>query len=309
MRRSIGTAAAVLALTAALVRADDTADKAAARKQAAEAAWTTAGAGEFSTLETDHLLIYAPKDWDKRLKGLGTLLEKQYAQAKSALGYDDKTDPLPAKATVFIFAEREPFAAFVRRVDKQRLDSDDAASFNAEDDALHVAAGPARAKSDLGQEGEAAEQLAALMLARKAGLKTILPGWLSDGFGRATYYHAVGGPKTGADRREAAAWAAKGSAKDVWNGNIDADKSVVLEGSLADYFAYGPGAGKFGELLKGFMPEENVARQTTEHALDAAGLTPDRIEKSWKSLGRGGEVISRRFPPAPRPGRPHLQRY
>ena len=57
---------------------------------------------------------------------------------------------------------------------------------------------------------------------------------------------------------------------------------MVLEGSLADYFAYGPGASKFVELLKGFMPEENVDRQTTEHALDAAGLTPDRIEKSWK---------------------------
>ena len=81
-------------------------------------------------METDHLLIYAPKDWDKRLKDLGTLLEKQYDQAKSALGYDDKTDPFPAKATVFVFGEREQFTAFVRRVDKQRLDSDDAASFN-----------------------------------------------------------------------------------------------------------------------------------------------------------------------------------
>ncbi len=283
MRRSIGVAAAVLALTAALVRADDPADKTAARKQTAEAAWTTAGAGDFATWETDHLLIYAPKDWGKRLKELGTLLEKQYAQAKSALGYDDKTDPLPAKATVFIFAERDHFTAFVRRVDKQRLDSDDAAAFNAEDDALHVAAGPARSKADLGQEGEAAEQLAALMLARKAGLKTILPGWLSDGFGRATYYHAAGGPKTASDRREVAAWSAKGSAKDIWNGAIDAEKASALEGSLADYFAYGPASSKFAELLKGFTPEENVARQTTEHALDAAGLTPDRIEKSWKT--------------------------
>ncbi len=283
MRGSIGAAAAVVALTAALVRADDPADKAAERKKAVEAAWTMAGAGDFSAVETDHLLIYGPKDWDKRLKDLGPLLEKQYAQAKTALGYDDKTDPLPAKAAVYIFADREPFTAFVRRVDKQRLDSDDAASFNAEDDALHVAAGPPRLKSDLGQEGEAAEQLASLLLARKAGLKTIVAGWLSEGFGRATYYRAVGGPKTAADRREAASWAAKGSAKDIWNGNLDAEKAAALEASLADYFAYGPGAGKFADLLKGFAPEENVLKKTTEQALDAAGLTPDRVEKSWKS--------------------------
>jgi hypothetical protein len=283
MRRSIGVAATVLALTAAAVRADEAAEQTAARKKAAEEAWAVVGAGEFSTLETDHLLIYAPKDWDKRLKDLGALVEKHYQQAKSALGYDDKTDPLPAKAAVFLFAERDQFGAYVRRVEKRRLESDDSASFNAEDDALRVAVGPSRSKSDLPPEGQAGEQLAALLLARKAGLKTILPGWLSDGFGRATYYHAVGGSRAASDRKDTAAWAAKGSAHDVWNGNIDAEKAAALQGSLVDYFAYGPASNKFTELLKGFMPEDNVEKQTTEHALEAAGLTADRVEKSWKA--------------------------
>jgi hypothetical protein len=287
MRRYWGAAAAVLALSAAMCRADDPAekpaDKTAERKKTAEAAWAVVEAGDFSTLETDHLLIYAPKDWDKRLKALGPQLEKVLTQAKTALGYDDKTDPLPGKALVFLFAEREQFGAFIRRVQKRRLEADLSADYAAEDDALHVVAGPKRIMSDLGQEGQAAEQLASMLLARKAGLKTLLPGWLSEGFGRATFYHAVGGPSTGADRRVAGGWAAKGAAKDIWNGTIDAEKAAALQGSLADYFAYGPGASKFTALLKGFAPEENVEKKTTEQALEAADLKWDRVDKAWKS--------------------------
>jgi len=283
MRWGIGLAAVVLGLTAAGVRADEAADKAAERKMAAEAAWAAVGAGDFATLETDHVLIYVPKEWEKRLKDMGALLEKQYATAKTALGSDDKADPLPAKVTVFVLPDRDQFAAFVRRVEKRRLESDDSAIFDAADDALRVGVGPARSKGDLDPDGQAAEQLAALLLARKAGLKTALPGWLSDGFGRATFYHSVGGPRTAADRRAASTWAAKGSAKDIWNGSIDAEKAAALQGSLADYFAYGPGAGKFPELLKGFAPEENVLKKTTGQALEAAGWTADRVEKSWKA--------------------------
>jgi hypothetical protein len=283
MQRIIGTAAVILALTAVAGRADEAADKAAARKKTAEEAWALVGAGDFSTLETDHLLIYAPKDWEKRLKDVGALLEKHLTQAKGALGYDDKTDPLPAKVLVFIFAERDHFAAFVRRVEKRRLEADDSAAFAAEDDVLNVVVGPPRSKSDLGQEGQAGEGLASLLLARKAGLKTLLPGWLSEGFGRATYYHAAGGPRAGADRRDAGSWASKGSAKDIWNGAIDADKASALQGSLADYFAYGPGAGKFAGLLKGFAPEENVEKKTTEQALDSVDLKWERVDKGWKT--------------------------
>ncbi len=271
-------------MDAALARADDPADKSAERKKAAEAAWAAAGAGDFATVETDHLLIYGPKDWEKHLKDLGTLLEKQYAQAKSALGYDDKTDPFPAKAVVFVFDGLEQFAAFVRRVEKRRLDSDETATFNGRATTPCTwRSGRRRPRTTSGQEGEAAQQLAGMMLAKKAGTKVPLPAWLTDGFGRATYYHAVGGAKTAADRRAAATWAAKGNVKDVWTGATDAEKAAALQGSLADYLAYGPASGKFLALLKGFQPEENGEKQTTEHALDAAGLTPERVEKSWKA--------------------------
>ncbi len=116
MQRIIG-AAAILILAAGMLRADDAANKTAARKKAAEAAWAEAGAGDFSHLETTHLLIYAPKDWEKRLKDLGKSLEKHFDQAVGALGFDEKAGPLPVKATVFVFADRVHFGAFVRRVE------------------------------------------------------------------------------------------------------------------------------------------------------------------------------------------------
>ena len=282
MRRIIG-AATIMIWTACLVHADDAADKTSARKKTAEAAWTAAEAGDFSHLETTHLLIYAPKDWQKRLKDLGTLLEKHYDQAKGALAFDNKKDAMPAKATVFLFANREHFGAFVRRVEKRRLESGDTASYDASDDALHVAVGPPRSKTDLNTEGQAGEQLAELLLARKAGLKTILPGWLVEGFGRATYYHALGGAKTTADRQKAAAWSAKVYAKDVWTGAVDAEAAPALQGSMTDYLAYGPGSSKFSAFLKGFLPEDNVEKKTTEQALDSAGFTVDQLERAWKS--------------------------
>jgi hypothetical protein len=285
MRRIVG-AAALLILTAGLVQGDDAADKTAARKKAAEAAWTAAEAGEFSHLETTHLLIYAPKDWQNRLKDLGTLLEKYYEKATAALSSPGKKETLPAKATVFIFADREHFGAFVRRVEKRRLEPDDTASYDATDEALHVAVGPSQSKTDLNTEGQAGEQLAELLLARKAGIKTILPGWLVDGFGRATSYHAVGGPKTAADRQRASSWAARGYVKDIWTGAVDGEKLPALQGSLADYLAYGRGASKFSALLTGFAPEDNMAKKTTEQALEAAEIKPEQLEKAWRSWTR-----------------------
>ena len=280
MRCSIG-AAAVLILWAGLAHADDPADKTPERKKAAEAAWETVGAGEFSTLETKHLLIYAPKDWEKRLKGLGTLLEKQYDQAKGALGYDDKTDPLPAKAVVYLFDERDHFAAFVRRVEKRRLDSDETACFSADDDALHAAVGPTPAKddwadgrprrgtvggSDAGPKGRDKSVSAGVADGRLRPGDVLPCGRRPEDDGRPPGGGGVGGE----GRRQ---------------GRLDRARPIrrALQGSLADYFAYGPASGKFLALVKGFEPEENVEKQTTEHALDAAGLTPERVEKSWKA--------------------------
>src|SRR5579871_183256 len=197
MRTFTGLVLAV-AVGGALARGADPAEDAKARvvqqKKKAEENWETAGAGDFAHLETKHLLLYAPQAAEKQLKGLGALLEKHYDLAWGALGFDEKKDELPGKVTVYLFTGREPFTAFLRRVEKRRVMPEDEGSYSAADDDLHAAAGPPR-KGAFPVEAMAGEQIAALLLARKAGKSTPLPSWLTSGFGRATYYRTAPGTR------------------------------------------------------------------------------------------------------------------
>src|SRR5437879_6177748 len=117
MRMSLTTSlAAAFFLITGTAWADETADKVAAQKKAAEENWAQLDAGESVHLETAHLLIYAPKSMEKKLKDLGATLEKHQEIARKALGYDEKTQPWPGKLTIYLFTEREVFTAFLRRV-------------------------------------------------------------------------------------------------------------------------------------------------------------------------------------------------
>ena len=83
MRKLTGTCLALALMVSATARADDdAAAKAAAQKKKAEANWEAVEAGPAAFLETAHLLIFVPKAQEKRLKELGTLLEKDYEVAR-----------------------------------------------------------------------------------------------------------------------------------------------------------------------------------------------------------------------------------
>jgi hypothetical protein len=259
----------------------ETAAKVAAQKKKAEANWQALEAGPAATLETKHLLIYAPKALEKRLKAAGPLLEKHYELAAAALGIDPKEGPWPGKLAVYLFPEREPFGAFVRRVEKQRLLPGQTTAYSAEGDEPHAAAMASKAGPPL--EGQAGSAVAQALLARKAGKDTPLPAWLVAGFGRATYYRAAPADRAVlAERRQARALSRTRGPADVWGDRLDAAEAEVLSGSLADFLAYGPGAPKFPAFVAGFKPEEDMQAKTAAQALGAAGLEPDRVTASWK---------------------------
>jgi hypothetical protein len=262
---------------------DDAAEKLAAQKKAAEANWEEAGAGKAAFVETDHLLIYAPASYEKRLKDIGATLEKQFEVARRPLGYE-KAEPWPGKAAVYLIPERDDFTKFVRRVQKRRIEADDAGSYWVEDDFPHAVGGPPRAKTDPPVEGQAGEQLAAALLARKAGAKVPLPGWFVSGFGRATFYRARPNDKiVGEERRKAALLVRKGhTAQEVWGSTLEAEDAPVLSASLADFLAYGPGQSKFVALVEAFRPGENEEKKTTEQALQGVMLMADRINTRWR---------------------------
>jgi hypothetical protein len=254
-----------------------------AQKKKAEERWIVIEGGPFAQLETRHLLIYAPEAFKPRLKDIGALLEKHVAVAQEALQGKEPAE-LPGKVTVYLLSTREQFASFVRRVEKRRLEAGESGSVKEADDWLHVAVSPAKDKKGWGVEAQAGQHLAMLLLMRQAGASAPLPDWLVSGFGRATHYRvAPQAPLVREERRQAARLSRKYGPADIWNGTPDAAEAGPLEGSLADFLAYGPGAALFPKLLAGFKLEENMTAKTTEQALKAAGLDSERVAAKWKS--------------------------
>jgi hypothetical protein len=263
--------------------ADEAADKLAAQKKNAEENWEALDVGAAAQVETAHLLVFAPKSFDKRIKDVGAALEKYYEQARKPLGYE-KEAPWPGKVAVYLIPEREDFTRFVRRVEKRRVETEDAGSHLADGDFPHAVGGPPRAKTDPGVEAQAGEQLATAMLVKKAGTKVPLPGWLLNGFGRATGYRTKPADKAVAEeRRKAAALVKKGhKADEIWGSTLEAEDAPLLEASLADFLAYGPGQSKFVALLEAFKPEENQEKKATGQALDGISLPADRLNTRWR---------------------------
>lgn len=290
MQKVTSVLLAALFLIVAAARADEKEDKKAARtakiaeqKKAAEANWETVEAGPSVIQETANLLVIAPKSMEKRIKDVGALLEKAHDQAKKALAFEATEEPYPGKITVYLFPGPDQFRAFVRRVEKRRLEGEEVGSHSATDELVHAAASPGKTPAELSVEAQGAAQVASVLLVRRAGVKTPVADWLVEGFGRATWYRVAPRDRTTVqDRQQAARQAVRRSAKDIYTGVVERLEAPALRGSLAEYLAYGPAAAKFSALLKGFEPEENVESKSTEQALEAAGLAWDRVDRGWK---------------------------
>jgi hypothetical protein len=279
-------AGTVLLTCLAGARADEAADKLEALKKKAQANWALLDAGEAVLHESAHLLLVAPKGLEKRLKEIDTLLEKSHGKAVEALGMNPKESPWPVKLTVYLVSEREHYTTFVRRVEKRRLEGGETGSFDADGDEPHAIGSPPRSRNDPGIEAQAAQQLAAALLQKKAGRKVLLPGWLVLGFGRATYAR-VNALDVGvrAERARAADLVVKQkrTAAQVWGGDLDGEESSVLGFSLSDYLAYGPGSGKFPAFVEAFKPDEGQEKKTTDQVLAALNIKGDKLDSAWKA--------------------------
>jgi hypothetical protein len=312
--RSFRRPAMLLALAVlGTANAADEAKSVDARKKQAEANWATVSDVPATQYESKHFLILAPEAMAKRLKSVGELLEKHHDKAKEVLKFeikDDSGEVLPGKVIVYLLGERDQFKAFVRRIEGRRLQPDETSSMQAADDKLHIVVAPPAQRGGTPVEAQAGEQAASLLLARRAGLRTPLPDWLVSGFGRATYYRAAPRDKAVvAERALAAKLSRKHGAEEIWDGKLAADEAAVLQASLVDFLAYGPGTRAFPKFVAGFAPEENRERKTTGQAFESAGLKPDRVASSWKTwaakanssrIVKPSEVKSiRRPPPSP----------
>jgi hypothetical protein len=281
--RWLALLAALTATMAAWGADDEKAMKIAVQKKAAAAAWALVEAGPMASTETKHLLVYAPKAMEKRLTAIGTLLEKYHDLAIGALAIKPE-EAYPGKITVFLLPKQELLPAFARRVEKRRPMSGETGSFSAKDETLHAVSVPGEAKA-IPVEARAGEQLASLLLMRRAGVRTNVPDWLINGFGRATSYRVLPREKfVLEDRKQARVLVRKREASAVWDGTVEAEEVDPMQGSLVEMLAYG--SKRFGKLLDGYKPGENVATKTTGQAMEAAGISPEKVAKAWKAWVR-----------------------
>src|SRR5262249_40677189 len=147
-------------------------------------------------------------------------------------------EPWPGKLTVFLFPERPLLVTFIRGVERRRPEEDDFGSFVVRSDNPHAAAGPGKSKLDPTVEQQAGEQMAAALLAARAGAG--LPDWLLAGFGRATWVKTLAPRELIGERKKALAWVTgrKRTAADVYNSTLPAAEAPVLRASLVEYLAY-----------------------------------------------------------------------
>src|SRR5262249_15848509 len=160
-----------------------------------------------------------------------------YGLAAKALQVKSKEEIWPGKLTVYLVPDRERFAAFIRRVEKRRVEEEDAGSRAVEGDVPHVAVTGPRGKTGPNLESPASIQMAAALLQRKAGVSVPLPEWLVLGFGRATVWRTMPADKAVQSERRLARTSIAGKGRtpaDVWGGTLEAEEAVVLRASLAE---------------------------------------------------------------------------
>ncbi|MCS6852614.1 MAG: hypothetical protein NZ700_15770 [Gemmataceae bacterium] len=274
---NVGLFAVTLVTWAAYAANDQAAEELARQKESVKANWLKVVGKEANLKETDNLLLVAPLP-EEKLDALGASYEKQLAVARKALQIQE---PLwKGKLAVYVFPERFQFSSFVRSVEKRRPEVDDLSSSVLSGDLPHVAAGPAPDKGPTAEQS-AGYELATALLSRKVRTD-LLPGWLVEGFGRATAWRA--NPTAYASERALVRKLVKvRSARDVWEGRLPAAEATVLRASLVDFLAYGPGAGTFLSLLNGFKPGEGEEMRSFSQAMEYANISPERLDKEWRA--------------------------
>ncbi|MBY0232070.1 MAG: hypothetical protein K2W96_22530 [Gemmataceae bacterium] len=280
--RLLRICALLLSLAALPTRAADEDAKKLIAEQKARAAekWKLLELGEAATADSASFHVVAPKAMAGKLKGIAATLEKYRATAAKAAALDLK-EAHPGKITAYLLPDEAALKSFSRRVETRKADAGATGSYSPDDDRLHVAGFAGEGGT---AEMRAGEMVASLLLRRKAGLATNLPEWLVQGFGRATTYRVFPKDKAvAADKKKAKAGARKKGAKDVWDGNADSGDHKAMQASLAEYLAYVAGGSAFPKFVLAFKPGENMMDVATPAALDAAKLSPDRLDKAWKA--------------------------
>jgi hypothetical protein len=235
--------------------------------------------------ETAHFLMVGGKpgkDHAKELARIGGDLEQQYVKACTVLKMDKNPAPWKGKLTVFIVSEADKYPRMIRGLERRKADDDETGSSDGLGNFPYVVACAGKLPSDLGATGNAGAHMVALVMTFK--VKTPLPEWLNEGFGRATVLHVWAGTALAGDRKKASAIVTKSNrtVDDIFNGNLTPNEQSYLRGSIVDYLAYSGRTAKFLPFLEGFRADANGNPGTVQTALKNANITSADLTANWQ---------------------------
>ena len=290
MRYRLSVVAVVLSVV--VLRADEKRDaEAAKQKETATANLKVAGVGTATFAGTEDLLVFTPST-EAKTKATAATLQKTYSTASKALDIG-KDAPWAGKLTVVVLPDRKSFGAYVRDLERRRLDSGDASSIVVRGATPTVVQGVTLGEKPTEAQvtaDTAASVATALLLTRVASASgendTRLPQWLRTGFGRAAATRAEGPTKASVLRTKAKGLFTKGKVvafkvADLWGETPPKDLDTLATG-VVDYLAFGPDAAKFPAFVQAFRPTEENQNPTAESAVTAAGWKADVLDANWK---------------------------
>ncbi len=283
---------AAFALLAPPALADEASDK---QTASAVANLKKVGVAAPTVTETASLIVCGNLP-DAKAKPFAAGLEKVHAKAREALKYEATDKPWPGKLTVYVLTERKLYSLFLLQVAAARTKAPYHLSLKGDEPYVvkGVDVGEKPTESELASD--AGRLVAAALLARKGGA-TEFPDWVTMGFGRATVARADGpSSKRLTDLRakaKASVLGVRGKADpaavgDVWAAERRKDADV-LETSLMDFLAYGPGAARFPSFVGGFLPAENQPTPSVEQVLEGMKWKPEELDKEWKKYVQTGK--------------------
>jgi hypothetical protein len=269
--------------------ADERSDAIAAQKSAAAAHLKKLDVANHTIQETDDLFVCGSVGMVKA-KALADQLQKHYAATVKALKFEGNERPWKGKLAIYVFLDKKVYASFVRTVEQRRPESEETGSSEVRSDEPHVAitAEPGARAGAL--EAEAARQVAAALLIRRAS-PAELPEWFKSAFARAVQMRTD--PKSaGGDRAKVHQLLARRmnpvKPSDGWMGSDEKEKPIIAA-SVVEYLVFGPEATKFPMLLSGFRASEENVSPNMDTALKAAGMTSEGLDKAWRKWVQSGK--------------------
>lgn len=276
--RALAFLATLIAISTLPAFADEVTDK---QKAVAAKNVKILGLDKHTTVESASFLVCSSLP-EAKAKALADQLEKVAVTAKKALQYEPTEEPWKGKLTVYVFDDNRPFKIFMLTVAKERTSEPYHIAIRSDEPYIAKAVAVGQKQTEPELIADTQKLVAAALMASKAGSATPLPDWIRFGFGRAAVARAAGtGSKPMNDMKSKARAAIiarpPAKAEDAW-----ATENTIVDTSLMDYIAFGPGAANFSKILVALRPAENGDQPGIDQVLMAVMWTKDSLDMAWK---------------------------